>query len=399
MPRTVTIYAPGKIDIHNSAQLAESSKRAIEDASISSKNKQLILDFLRDCELGKTVKNKARKRIGAHRIGKYASQLKKLATWLGKDFDTAEQKDIEELIIRLEAGKMVKSDGKPLMHDTKLDYKKCLRKFYKWLLGNNETYPELVSWIDTSKESKEIPALNYDEALRMVDKAVKVSSKAAIFFLFDSGARAEETLNIRLKDLTKKEDYYLVRIVFSKTKPRTISLPLCSKLLDRWLDEHPAKNNPEAQLFPMKYNAMRVLLNRIGKKALGKSAYPHLMRHSSATYYANKLSYAQLCYRYGWSMSSDMPNRYIDRNGLNELESVKAVKADMMGQLSEENVKLRTEVSIMKQRLDDVDTLLVEVFRRKPEVLKAMRDASEQADIREMMQKLKSDKHNRGGSE
>lgn len=80
MPRNIEIYAPEKIDIHNSAQIAETSKAAIKSAEISAKNKEIILDFLRDCELGKTVKNKAKKRIGAHRIAKYASQLKKLAT-------------------------------------------------------------------------------------------------------------------------------------------------------------------------------------------------------------------------------------------------------------------------------------------------------------------------------
>ncbi len=102
MPRTVTIHAPGKIDIHDSAQTAESSKKSVEGAPITARNKELILDFLRDCELGKTVKNKAKKRIGAHRITKYALQLKRLALWLGKDFASGSKDSRPQLDVMMQ---------------------------------------------------------------------------------------------------------------------------------------------------------------------------------------------------------------------------------------------------------------------------------------------------------
>ena len=133
-------------------------------------------------------------------------------------------------------GQTIKS--KRLAPSTKLDYKKTLGKFYKWLLGNNEQYPELVDWIDTYETHIEIPALRREEIEKMVD-ATKIRDKAIIITLFDSGARAEEFLNIRIGDLTKLDDTYKVRIVHSKTKPRTIHLPIASKHLQLWLQELP----------------------------------------------------------------------------------------------------------------------------------------------------------------
>ena len=55
----------GKIDIHKSK---EQYRRAIgkfeSDTTISGRNRDLIAAFLRDCELGKTVKKRAKKIIG-----------------------------------------------------------------------------------------------------------------------------------------------------------------------------------------------------------------------------------------------------------------------------------------------------------------------------------------------
>ena len=46
----------------------------------------------------------------------------------------------------------------------------------------------------------------------------------------------------------------------------------------------------------------------------------YLLRHTSATYWANKLPYFKFCKRFGWTMTSNMPQRYIDREGTDELD-------------------------------------------------------------------------------
>ena len=351
-----------KKDIHHQNRSYKTALGKLEtDTDIVPRNKELILQFIRDCRLGKTLKGRQKKSIGTARCLKYVHILKKLSRWFDKPFDRVSQDDMERLIENLENdrynydlvgknGQTIKS--KRLAPSTKLDYKKTLRKFYKWLLGNNEQYPELVDWIDTYETHIEIPALRREETEKMVD-ATKIRDKAIIIMLFDSGARAEEFLNIRIGDLTKVDDTYKVRIVHSKTKPRTIHLPIASKHLELWLQEY-LNRNDQSFLFPITYEGLRMMLHRVGKRVLKKRVTPHILRHSSATYYANLLNHHQLCYRYGWAMASDMPNRYIDREGILEEETTRVVKANDLSMLEKQNQGLREEIALIKQSNEQI---------------------------------------------
>jgi len=373
------ITETGKIDIHNIQRGYETALRSLdEDKRILPENKKLILKFLRDCELGKTIKKGQKKKIGAGRCLKMLTMLKTMSLWLGRPFDKVTQDDMEAMIIGLERDKF-KGSKKKYSDNTKADLKKILRKFYKWLWGNNETYPEIVSWIDTSAKDVEIPALRKEENEKMIELCPSIRDKAIIMILFDSGARIEEFLNVRLKHLTRDENgVYKMRIEFSKTKPRTISLPLASKLLNDWLVEYKTKyqdetKNPETPLFPVSYAQVRKMLYRNGMKALKKNVYPHLMRHSSATYYANLLKDPfKLNKRYGWAMASDMANRYIDREGIMEEEVIDAVKVDEItkykkenDKLMEEMIRLREEMAELKEVVNPMEIVLHKSAKNK----------------------------------
>ena len=367
---------PEKKDIHNRKRGYQTTLKNLEgNTEIIPRNKELILTFIRDCRLGKTLRNRQKKSIGVARCLKYICILKKLSSWLNKPFDQVVQRDMEKLIENLENdnytselrgknGKIIKT--KKLAHSTKLDYKKTIRKFYKWLLGNNDHFPELVDWIDTYDLPREVSALTRDEVERLAD-ASKIRDKAIIMLLFDSGARAEEFLNIKISDLTKRDDTYKVRIVHSKTKPRTIHLPIGSKYVDLWLQEYKDRDD-QRYLFPITYEAMRMMLHRVSKRILGKRVTPHILRHSSATYYANLLNHQQLCYRYGWSMASDMPNRYIDREGIFEEETAKVVKANDLSRLEKQGQALREELALVKQSNEQVSKDLEELKRKYDEL-------------------------------
>jgi len=103
---------------------------------------------------------------------------------------------MEDFIIGLEKDRFLRKDGRKSSEETKVDLKKAIKKFYKWLLGENEHYPEIVDWIDTSTEVKEVPALTREEIERLVNQTGSMRNKAIIMVLFDSGARIEELLNI-----------------------------------------------------------------------------------------------------------------------------------------------------------------------------------------------------------
>lgn len=377
----MTDMATQLIDIHNYSKSYESRLRNLRvRKDILVRNKKIILKFLHDCELGKMLKNRAKKKIGRARMLKYISNLSKLSEWFNKPFDEVSERDMERLIRSLDNNKYKKESGEPFAEQTKVDFKKTIKKFFKWLLKDNPTkFYQLTSWIETYEPITEVSALTRAEVEKLAN-VCKIREKALILFLFDSGVRMQELLNIRIKDLTFKDDgdYYMVRIKFSKTKPRTISVPIATSSLKLWLEMHPDKNNPDAQLFPLSYDAVRISLFRIGIKVLKKRVNPHLLRHSSATFYCHKLNQYQLSYRYGWSMASKQPQRYIDREGIREEATAEKVKEDELETLRQENKHLKESVSILKSE-QERNTKILERIKEKDSFL---------ADTLEMDKKL-----------
>lgn len=213
----------------------------------------------------------------------------------------------------------------------------------------------------------------------MVERTGSIRDKALIIILFDSGARIEEFLNIRLDDVkVKKEniaelqayntelnekDYYKIRIRYSKTKPRTISIPLCTKYLNDWIKEHPAKNNPNAFLLDLSYPNVKKILTRKGGKILNKRLTPHILRHSSMTYYANIIKNRfQFCYRYGLAMSSNVVDRYIDRSGILEEETADAVKVDEITRFKRDYDKFKEGLSNLNEKHEKTQEILQKLF-------------------------------------
>ena len=401
-----------KIDVHGVEVKYRKAVGKFElDNSVSSENKKLIIDFLWDCKTGKTIKGKAKKKIGAHRTLKYLYALKKLAKWIGKPFHLVSQRDMEILVNDLEEN-VINNDGVPYGEETKLDYKKTLRKFYKWF-GT----PELVEFMDMSLKVKDVPTLSREEVENsMVNSTPDLRIKAAIMVLFDGGPRAEELLNIRIKDVEKRNynrdsKCYFINIRHSKTIARTIPLPLCKQVLDNWLLYHPDSQNPEAQLIPISYPALGKNIRKLAQQVLKKRVSAHILRHSSATYWAPKMNRYQLCAKYGWSFSSDMPDRYIKRKGIIFDEIAEKGDTDQLIQLKRENNSLQDQIDdiqrqyrkvryalemIMPVVLEDTETFKQKILKRRIETLQnrtkqdgrydlltdnhAMKDASEKAD-------------------
>jgi hypothetical protein len=121
---------------------------------------------------------------------------------------------------------------------------------------------------------------------------------------------------------------------------------------------------------------MRKLLQRLGQRVLGKSVPYHLLRHSSATYYATKLNRQELCYRYGWKFSSNMPDVYISRAGMEtkhlderfaqtELNAVKSelLEMEQARRIDKERIRqLESGMAAMDQKWD----LVTKVIGLKP---------------------------------
>ena len=301
-----------EIDIHNRRRSLERAIIRVQNSDLSQTNKNLILRFKDEC-----LSNG----LGIDRTLFYLDKLCQVAKRLKKDFTDATKEDLKEIVRQIE----LKQDYSEW---TKRGYKITLKKFYRWVEGADEEYPERVSWIKTGIKKNREKLTNLptqEEVERLIDTACAVRDKAFVSVLYESGCRIGELLNVRLKDV-EFDDYGATILVKGKTGARRIRLVSSVPRLSVWIEHHPGKDNPESPLWintgtlnhekAMMYQNARQILRDLAKKAnISKRVNPHSLRKARATHLASKLTEAQMCEYFGWTQGSNMPFTYVHLSG------------------------------------------------------------------------------------
>jgi len=301
------------IDIHDMDNRLASAKRLVAKSNpITKRNSEVISKFE---DYGFTIS------LSKKRITKYVYSLRKLAEWLDKDFEQATKEDIENLVLYIEK--------KGYSAWTKHDYRVIIKRFYKWLKGNDETYPDEVKWIKTTLKKKDVvlpeELLSEDDIKRLVDSAVSIRDKAFIISLYESGARIGELGEMHCNDVVFEETYTTL-MLSGKTGSRRVIVVASTPYLNTWLQNHPLRDDPMAPLWvnmgtvnrykAMSYPGLVKILKTATKKAgLRKRVAPHLLRHSRATFLASRITEAQMNHIFGWKQGSDMPSIYVHLSG------------------------------------------------------------------------------------
>jgi site-specific recombinase XerD len=196
-----------------------------------------------------------------------------------------------------------------------------IKKFYKWLLGNDEFYPPLVKWIRKSNKRPQLERsslLTYDEFLSMIRACDDIRDRAMLWVLWEGGMRVGELLSLKIRDVQKLNEKMLAITVRGKTGPRTIPLCLAVPDLKKWIEKHPRRDDPDAPLFitnrgnPLTGDHVNVLLKKYAARAgIRKRVYPHLLRHSRATDLASEFPEPLLRKLFGWTQGSRVPSIYL----------------------------------------------------------------------------------------
>ncbi len=303
-----------QVSIYKGSNDVEAAFRRLErDEAISAENKKLIVKFSNTWLAKGFTKG---------RVAKVIFCLRRLATWLDKPFETATKDDLIALVGKLEQEKYA--------DHTKYDIKVVLKTFYKWLKGDDEQYPKEVSWLHPRMKTRhKLPdeLLTEEEVERIANAANHPRDKALILTLYESGCRIGELLTLKVKNV-QFDHYGAVLKVYGKTGHRRVRIITSAQALATWLQFYQGKNNPEAYLWPSSANnshetnrpvlhrsIMDVVTKLTAKAGVTKHVYPHLFRHSRATYLANKLTEAQMKEHFGWQQSSDMASVYVHLSG------------------------------------------------------------------------------------
>lgn len=274
------------------------------------------------------------KGAGKARVGKVMCLLRKTAELAPKSLRNMERKDMEYLVALINQSELWKEN-------TKSDYRRALKQFYRWyenedlrLIEGNSTEREaakrLYKYLQTEVPSKpKRQSLDYSgiltdqDAQLLIAKGCQTSfERATIAVLHESGCRIGEFLGMRICDLQRKDRHGMMK-VDGKTGERRIPLVQSLPYLEQWLQDHPYKDNPNALLWisthvgryylqPLRYLGIKRLLERVADRAgLKKKHNAHWFRHSRATILAPQYSEAVLCKIMGWSIGSAQVRTYV----------------------------------------------------------------------------------------
>ena len=339
---------------------------SIKNWNISEEDKKGLADFIKDYALGKISGHQAKPdslrpvlsytRISLEFIGKPSSEF------TTEDTDKLSQALMSDTLQKNITRFTDKVTLVPFTEVGKLKMKNALKAYLEWKLG--EKAIPITKILKIKPRIKE-PTPDYISEMAVEKLYLAANCNEQRFLLavlFDSGARAEEFHNIRFEDiqlptgsetfvkLTLKEEY-------SKTKGRVISLYWKYSLdaIREFLNERIRQGiKPSDQVFLRSYSGSRQYLQRLGLDVLNRRVHYHLFRHSSATHYADKLNRQQLCYRYGWRFSSPMPDRYINRKGIQSVELDKKFESTKVEDLKSLLEEQSRQNSLMKQQQQEL---------------------------------------------
>ena len=241
-----------------------------------------------------------------------------------------------------------------------------LKIFLRWRLGSAKAL-SLTDWLDTRYRHKTPDFLKEAEIERLYEFCRNAKQRFMIAIFFDTGCRAEEFHNIRFEDVYLPEGKEnLVKIAlkeeYSKTLGRTVALywKFSADAVRKYLAQRIAEGvKPDEPIFRGSYAATRKFLQRLGQSVLKRPLYAHLLRHSSATYFSTKLNRQELCYRYGWRFSSNMPDVYISRAGMESKQLDEKFTQTELGTLKDDFTKMEQASRIKDERIRQLEEAML----------------------------------------
>ncbi|MCD6368579.1 MAG: tyrosine-type recombinase/integrase [Thermoproteales archaeon] len=180
-----------------------------------------------------------------------------------------------------------------------------VKKLVKYL-GRKDLYEK----IKTPKRVVEPPEiLTKEEVYRLLEGIDDLEYRAMAAVMYECGLRLREVRMLKIKHVTPDEHGFTLRIEKSKSQWRVVRVIEFKDLLAKWLEVHSQRDNPDAWLFPSRWDHRRpVARNVLGvwlKKAVAKTGirkrvYPHLLRHTRATELYQYFKEKEMMYLFGW---------------------------------------------------------------------------------------------------
>jgi integrase/recombinase XerD len=224
-------------------------------------------------------------------------------------------------------GKIFHIRGKPMTFSTRKDYVRILKSFFRWLHGKNTPLVDDVTVVRKESERYTVigDIITDADMLIVLGKCESLRDKALLALLHETGARAQELLGLKRKDIFKEGTLTKVRLN-GKTGERKIPIVTSVPYLMRYLESH-SFDSPDSFIWlsdngryknePLAYSGFCCLIeSNFMKSGLAhKKANPHFFRHSRASINAKFLTDTQMCLFFGWKIGSKQVATYVHASG------------------------------------------------------------------------------------
>jgi integrase len=257
----------------------------ISDLKISAENKAHIDKVLKHLD----------GYVADTRIAKYRNSLTRFAWLIETDFEVLHKENRKEEV--RQAGAIINKSN--LEVKTKQDIISEIKTAFKFLFGNDEFIPEVVSVLKapTSKSKLRLPEKMPDEKdiYRMIKASNNSRDKFYIAFNgLDAALRPIEARNIKFKDIKKDKYGYFITIHTAKKsgdkETRTVRIIKSEPYFIKWNQEYPAEKKDDAYVFinysnleQINQGTISALFKRLKEKLKISHLTPYTLRHAFIT--------------------------------------------------------------------------------------------------------------------
>jgi len=282
---------------------------------IFKENSELILSFLSDMELGKSLSPMAIKgeRSPCRLLDLKSRLLFFVQRFKDKPLNTITQDEIHLLFLNMRQGLVLKSDGRKYIGVS--NYVRDFKVFWRWLYRTHKVAEDITP--DLRKSDGRKPAWVYltEDEFKTLANQASPDYRALMWFMYDTGMRVTEAYSIRVGDFSNDFTQLNIRKEYAKTFGRIIKLKLCSSFIREFIKFHGL--GTDDFIFIKEPPAFNKYLRTLAKNMFGTLESParkpynkmrlYDIRHNSCCYWLKRYpTTTGLMYRMGWSEEKEI---------------------------------------------------------------------------------------------
>ncbi len=231
----------------------------------------------------------------------YKINIKYFTDWLGDNVDVfnIDNKILDDYKIYI-MQKKAKSNNRTgtdkLSTVTVATYIRAIKVFFRFLVNEGLSTVDIDKFLIPKQKKMQIEILSINEMQKLLNvynenSATGCRNKAMIAIFLDCGLRRAELINLKIDDV--KFEQSIIKVTGKGNKERLIPLGVLSKkLLYKYIYHfRPMEDIETNRVFlnqdstPITVDTIRSLFSRLKSSSGITRLYPHLLRHTFATYY------------------------------------------------------------------------------------------------------------------